>query len=295
MKKKVTVLLSSYNGEKYLQEQLNSIYLQEDVSLSIFVRDDGSSDSTVDILSKEQGDGKLNYLAGSNLGFCKSFWELIMRAPDSDYYALCDQDDIWLKDKLSNAVKMLEKEDNAIPLLYTTNVIPVDEQLNRLHVKTFNVDSVFTYALALKCPALPGCTYVFNNKLLERLRDYNGFFYLHDWLIYIIASALGKVVYDPNSQILYRQHSNNALGVDSPIDKIKHKLQRFFNPKYPRAKSRVAEGIMMSYGKELSVEKRQLTAAFANYYKDYHNIFVLLKYKEYRTFSFIIQLVLKKI
>lgn len=295
MIKKVTVLLSSYNGEKYIKDQLESIYSQENVELSVLVRDDGSTDSTADILSQEQNNGKLKFVPGNNVGFCKSFWELIMSAPDSDYYALCDQDDIWLKDKLSSAIKMLEKENVSIPLLYTTNVIPVDEQLNEMHIKTFNVNTVFSYALALRCPALPGCTYVFNKKLLNRLRDYKGFFYLHDWLIYIVALALGKVIYDPNPKILYRQHANNALGVDSTIDKVKHKLQRFFKPKYPRAKSKVAEGILTSYGKDLSIEKRQLTSAFAYYYKDFHNVMLLLKYKEYRTSSFIIQLLLKKI
>ena len=295
MQKKVTVLLSSYNGEKYIREQLQSLYAQEGVDVNIYVRDDGSSDSTVDILRDEQNNGRLQYYAEKNVGFCKSFWDLIMTAPDSDYYALCDQDDIWLPDKLEKSVGMMSAEDDSIPLLYTTNVIPVDENLKELSVKTFNVDSAFSLALALRCPALPGCTYVFNKALLIRSREYKGFFYLHDWLIYIIALATGKVLYDPNPRIMYRQHANNALGVDSSFERIKHKLQRFFKPKIPRAKSKVARGIFETFENDLSPENKRLLEAFAYYDKDFRHIKTLLKYKEYRTAPFVLQLILKKI
>ena len=293
--KRVTVLLSAYNGEKYIQEQLNSLYEQKGVDTFLYIRDDGSSDSTREILrAQEKGDSEVVF--GDNLGFCKSFWNLIMTAPDSDYYALCDQDDFWLPDKLFRAVSMLEEEDDKdIPLLYTSNVIPVDKDLKRLEMAAFHVDGVFSYAMSLRRPALPGCTFVFNKKMIECLKKYDGYLYFHDWLIYCIAAGIGKVVYDPVSRILYRQHGQNALGVDSGIEKIKHRFERFFNPKVKRVKSKVAEGILKSYKEELSPDNRRLTEAFAFYYSNVKYLLTLMEFKEYRSPVFIIQLLLKKI
>ena len=293
--KRVTVLLSSYNGEKYLNQQLQSLYKQRNVSVSILVRDDGSTDSTIKILRNEELKGNLHVIEGNNIGFCKSFWSLVMVAPESDYYAFCDQDDFWMPDKLERAINMLDRENASIPLLYTSNVIPVDENLNKLDIKTFAVNSVFSYAMSLRCPALPGCTFVFNRTLIDVLRKYQGFLRLHDWTTYTIAAGMGKVFFDSESSIMYRQHGNNALGVDSKVEKIKHKFERFFRPKYVREKSKVAEGIYESYKSELSDENKKLTEAFAFYYKDIRYVFFLLKYREYRNPSFIVQLLLKKI
>jgi rhamnosyltransferase len=136
--KSVCVLLSTYNGEKYLKELLDSVLNQnceDKIKVSIFVRDDGSSDNTTNILKEYEQNGKIILFGhgGCNLGFAKSFSSLLANAPLSDYYAFCDQDDIWLPDKLISAVERLEKEDNnEIPLLYSTNLIVVDKDLNEI-------------------------------------------------------------------------------------------------------------------------------------------------------------------
>ena len=114
----VCVLLSTYNGEKYLKEQLDSVLNQKDITLNFLVRDDGSTDSTIDILKQYEKEGKIKLIVGKNIGYKKSFYELAKLAPLSDYYAFCDQDDVWDDDKLITAVNMLERENNSIPLLY---------------------------------------------------------------------------------------------------------------------------------------------------------------------------------
>ena len=107
---KLIVLMSTYNGEKYLREQLNSLVTQKFKPDQIMIRDDGSNDSTMDIIKYYADSYKfIKYYQGENLGPAKSFMELINKAEDADYYALCDQDDVWFDDKLSTAVDTLER------------------------------------------------------------------------------------------------------------------------------------------------------------------------------------------
>ena len=108
--KKVCVLMSTYNGEKYLKEQIDSILKQKGVKVNLLVRDDGSTDNTLSLLEEYKKKGLLDYCCGSNMKPARSFMELLSIAPDSDYYAFSDQDDYWEHDKLFNAVKNTEKK-----------------------------------------------------------------------------------------------------------------------------------------------------------------------------------------
>ena len=134
---KVMVLMSTYNGEKYLREQIDSILGQTGVSVKLLIRDDGSKDNTVEIVKqycKENDDIKL--VEGKNVGFAESFMELVYRAnlySDISYFAFSDQDDVWLNDKLISAIHMLEgiHEKNA-PNLYFSTARAVDKDLKFL-------------------------------------------------------------------------------------------------------------------------------------------------------------------
>ena len=126
MKAKVNILLSTYNGEKYLSEQLDSLMNQTYQNMVIYVRDDGSNDKTLDILYKYQKqDGRKQMIILKedkpvNLGFMESFWILLRSCEHADYYAFCDQDDVWLPEKVERGVAALEKERNDVPLLYSS-------------------------------------------------------------------------------------------------------------------------------------------------------------------------------
>ena len=118
----ITVLMSTYNGEKYLREQIESILNQKNVRVQILVRDDGSTDHTHIILDEYQKNGKLNWYTGMNLKSSKSFMNLVTKAPETEYYAFCDQDDVWNNDKLYRAVNKLKSMGNMnIPRLYSCN------------------------------------------------------------------------------------------------------------------------------------------------------------------------------
>ena len=94
---KILILMSTYNGEKYLSEQLNSLLLQENVNIKILIRDDGSTDNTHKILNFYSSNyPNISWYTGENKGPALSFMDLLFNAPESDYYAFCDQDDVWL-------------------------------------------------------------------------------------------------------------------------------------------------------------------------------------------------------
>ena len=130
MEKKVAVLISTYNGEKYLKEQLDSILNQTYQNIEIVIRDDGSNDSTRDIIREyQQKYANIELKEGTNIGFIKSFFKLLELA-NADYYAYCDQDDIWLENKIELAVNALNQADNTKPNMVFGNSDYYDENMN---------------------------------------------------------------------------------------------------------------------------------------------------------------------
>ncbi len=233
--KTVAVLLSTFNGEKYIKDQIDSLLSQQGVSLKIVIRDDGSSDKTVDILNDYiQGNPNITLLCEKNCGVELSFQKLCCYASanvDADYYAFCDQDDIWMPDKLYVAISILERYNQSQPNLYFSNLLMVDEKLNSIGnlfacdevkiSKRMSLLQVFTY----------GCTCVFNKKALK---DYCVAGYdknlKHDNWIYILSMFLGNVYYDKTPHILYRQHGDNLSG--KKVSGIYLFLQRLNNAFY---------------------------------------------------------------
>ena len=212
--KSVTILLSTYNGAKYLREQLDSLLKQEGVDFNIFVRDDGSKDETCDILQEYADKGLLTFERGQNLGFSGSFSWLLNNAPKADYYSCCDQDDVWLPTKVLDGVNALENIQE--PAVYFTSLNVVDEKLNLITKDShshYNNDSKTLFADNVLMPQVNGCTMIFNEQLRElymKIPTYNIFG--HDYVLVTLAAAFGKVFFSNDSKILYRQHANNCYG-----------------------------------------------------------------------------------
>ena len=221
---KVAVLLSTYNGNKYLNELLDSIYKQDlDGEIVVCIRDDGSKDNTRDIILKWKEKLDISLFEGKNVGPRDSFKELLRNAPLCDYYAFCDQDDIWHKDKLSSAVAMLQQQEEDVPVLYYCNTSLVDQSGNILKYTRDNCKPKLKYEnLIVQNPAL-GCEMVFNNELrqiMERITfDY---YYMHDVVAIEVAAVFGKIIYDMEPRMDYRQHIES---VTQGHDRIK----RFFD------------------------------------------------------------------
>lgn len=286
----VGVVMSTYNGEKFLAEQLDSILCQKGVDVRLVVRDDGSKDATVDILNRYAAQhGNMTVLARPNVGCKQSFCEAAREAadllPDCDYFAFADQDDVWLDDKLASGVNALEKLDKKErqPLLYFCPPKLVDGDLNPL-AREWPRHNLLTFREACIIQPCAGCTMVFNREalnLLSRLReDIN---VLHDaWLYGAVLACGGIVVEDEEPHILYRQHGHNVIGGNQSL---RQKWTRRWNTfhKGKRIRSRRLNTILEVYGDLMPSENLRIARTLSSYDKNLWRKLRIIFSKEYDT------------
>ena len=227
----VNVLMSTYNGERFLKEQINSILSQQEVDVKLSVRDDGSFDKTTSIL--ESYGNKLKWYAGENLGPAFSFMELLNNAEGADFYAFADQDDYWMPEKLEVATNMMS-EDNG-PALYFSRTQLTDSSLNPTSIVQTN--PLLTFGESLVYEFIPGCTIVMNRQLRDIIIQYKpDYIPMHDVWIYSVAQAVdAKIYFDKTTHILYRQHNNNTIGQGySRLHEWNRRLKRLINGEHSR-------------------------------------------------------------
>ena len=295
----MAVLLSTYNGEKYLRELLDSVFNQKDVNLTLFVRDDGSSDKTVEILNEYRAKSfPLLFLKceKGNLGYAKSFSILINNSPSTfDYYACCDQDDVWLPNKLSDAISEIEKVGNAdIPILFHSSCIVTDENLKEITRNSHPYYSRHTntrFEESLLMTNINGCTAVFNKTLkelyskvpIDRIIG-------HDFTLCTLASAFGEVVFSDNSAIYYRQHKHNSFGYYK--FSLLRSLKNFFKHEVKALRTYEAQMIKDLFYDDLSEHNKHFIDLILNYNKSRKDKKALKRYikknienKTVRTYS----------
>ncbi len=230
-KKKIIVLLSTYNGEHYLEKQLESILCQKTShQVDVMIRDDGSVDGTIEILQlyEKKYSSRMAIFYEENIGYIKSFFELIRRAEGYDYYALSDQDDIWLEDKIEAAVTRCEACAYDGPLLYGSSSFLVNDQLEVMGETQKDLKGI-TWDNLLIQNFFPGHTQVFNDALCQILKgDMDcSKIYVHDFWITYMAFLFGKVIFDNQSHTLYRQHGTNTVGFGrNRLEWIKERVKR---------------------------------------------------------------------
>ncbi|WP_379964996.1 glycosyltransferase family 2 protein [Epilithonimonas sp. UC225_85] len=235
---RIAILLSTYNGELYLEEQIDSIINQDYKNWDLYVRDDGSKDSTIEIIRNysKQYDN-INFLEDDyNKGAALSFMYLLHKV-ESDYYMFCDQDDVWLENKISSVYNLLKKNttEKNQPILIFSDAKVVDQNLKIIDNSFWKYNKT-PPALMLDCPdyisvfnCAPGCTMIFNKELKLSLYDNDDKLIMHDWYIMIKALKNGIVKYIDMPLMLYRQHQSNVLGA-SKIS-FKDRFSKFFNIK----------------------------------------------------------------
>lgn len=273
---KVLVLMSTYNGEKYLKEQLDSILNQKKVEVDILVRDDRSKDSTIDILQDYESRGLLSWYSGENLRAAKSFMNLIQQSGDYAFYAFSDQDDYWLPNKLHVAVERIKKQDACKPFLYYSNTTLVDEKLEL--IKTKNERKCFTsFSEAVISSNAPGCTMCMNKTLRDIINTYTpDYQIMHDgWVHKVCLAVGGTAFYDEKSYIYYRQHGNNVVGgTMTPIKRWKRRIDTTKNNPCPSSRA-IAE-ILKGYKDIMPDENILICKRVAEYKKSMFNRFSLL-------------------
>ena len=263
---RVIVLLSTYNGERWLEELLSSVVAQTGVDVSMLVRDDGSTDSTCDILSSWQDQGKLKWYRGDNIGWAASFMHLLCHAPAHyDYYAFADQDDIWMADKLKTAVKRLEADGDSMKL-YCGNLYHYREgAMPRL---VYESQPMVTVPTAMVKCITAGCTMVMDSRLRETItRRQPDHVIAHDFWVYQTAVCLGSVCYDPQPHLLYRQHASNQIGDKRSFKEIwQRRLHRLLHRETIGERSDMARRLLDSYA-DLMTPDTKADVERAAYYK----------------------------
>ncbi|MFT6955225.1 MAG: rhamnosyltransferase [Halieaceae bacterium] len=218
----IAILLSTFDGDAYLEEQIESIRSQSHQNWTLYVRDDGSTDGTIAILEAAIGDSRIRFLQLSpsqHLGLVGSFGSLLSTAIDqsADYLFFCDQDDVWLPDKLERQLSYFEPGD--VPQLVYSDTKLVDECLRPLLGRAaFQADRKTGSAaveLFFTQNSIPGCAMAINASLARLALPIPEAATMHDWWLALVASAVGEVTCVEEPLLLYRQHSKNSIGANS--------------------------------------------------------------------------------
>lgn len=270
----ISVLLATYNGEKYLAEQLDSLLSQTFQDFKIFIRDDGSSDGTA-VLIKDYAvrfPEKINIISGERSGgACANFFELI-KAVDDDYIMFCDQDDFWLPKKIEKTfdkIRQVELLNPDKPILIHSDLKVVDGKLNIINDSFFSFQRISPERKALN-QLLPqnnvtGCTVMINRALLKLAKTVPQNCAMHDWWLALIASAFGAVDYISEPLMLYRQHGNNEVGAKSAkgLSLIARKLKSFKKTAQNYSDTILqAKSFFDIFGENLSEKDREIVKAY---------------------------------
>lgn len=275
---KVDILLATYNGEKYLDEQLNSIVNQTFQNWRIIASDDGSSDSTRWLLNEyARKDARIKVLPAAvpHGSACANFMSLIEHST-SRYFMFCDQDDVWLQDKIEKSLEAINSiEQTAMaetPLLVYSDTIVVDESLRELDKSYLSysgkksIDSSVNQLLMTN--VVPGCTLLGNSALRNlaircEASSAGNKILMHDWWLALVAVSCGKLYKMPDSGVLYRQHDSNVVGAEketvfSVLSRVGRSAEMFWKCVDQ------AEYLLQCYEHDMSGESRKVVQSFVS-------------------------------
>ncbi len=272
MKKTVHIIMASYNGEKYLEEQLDSLLGQTCQDISVEVCDDGSADRTCDIVKQYcSRDHRITlHKNEKNKGYVRNFLEGMQRS-DADYIMLCDQDDIWDRDKVEvtlHAMQQAEKDGCDQPLMVFTDAVNFDsdtgKDLGRFHENShLNTKRLDTAHLFMENKVI-GCTVMVNHKVISYLTEIPQEIRVHDWWLALICSHFGRIIYLDRPTLRYRQHSGNMIGGSSFGSYVKDRLAGIRSQREALRLSYLqGQSFLAIYGDRMTPEQRETAEKFA--------------------------------
>ncbi|SMG16978.1 glycosyltransferase [Fibrobacter sp. UWB13] len=270
---KVNVYLSYYNGSEYIDDQIASLLKQKNVDVHIYIRDDGSNETEAAYIDKYCGYNKITVIHSENLGFGRSFmWLANKIAEKADFYAFCDQDDVWLNNKLEKACERLKKYTepaaySALPQYVDSKLSPLNgcsSMVDHLHFGKMNVDDALGYQFFGL-----GCTFVWNNALNNILHkiDLKYYSFAHDNFLSVLTPFIGTFYRDDSQVLLYRQHNRNASG----------------NKKAKRCVFKKITDILKDHGNSKNFLMRKYIVENFREYMSNNNLKLLEKSVNYRT------------
>jgi glycosyltransferase involved in cell wall biosynthesis len=273
----ISILLASYNGEKYIEEQIRSILDQTVQEFILYINDDHSTDKTFDIAQKyaKSFPGKIIVSQSEkNSGDAKyNFMNMMIERKD-DYVMLCDQDDVWLPNKIEltlDRMNQLEKQHGKqTPILVHTDLRVVDENLHTVS-ESFQLMMNANFSRRelkheLIQNTLTGCTVMYNRSMSNLISVEPPYMVMHDWWLMLVASAFGIVDYIDRPTILYRQHEKNSIGAKD-VRALFYKANKLLN--YKDIKKAIKEtywqahSLLTVYSQQLQPEQRQLLANYS--------------------------------
>lgn len=225
----VHILISTYNGEKYLSAQLDSVLSQTYPHIRLVIRDDGSSDRTPAILQEYAGrHANISIVLGENLGAVASFMDLLRRQENAEgYFAFCDQDDTWHPDKIDRAVSALKSSAQPERTLYFSRLALVNQDGAQIQLSDVPMHLSFNNALVEN--VVTGASAVFGSGIRDlMLMGRPECMVWHDWWLYLVATAFGRVIYDEVPTIQYRRHGNTQTNLRvRSHERIAQKMRAF--------------------------------------------------------------------
>jgi hypothetical protein len=283
----VEVLLATYNGARFLREQLDSIMAQDYGNIHVLARDDGSSDETVEILDQYAKRYPVRFRViptSGETGNARNNFLLLMKAASAEYVCLADQDDVWLPDKVSRTKRAMDQLESRwgtkVPSLIFTDLHVVDDKLTMLHQSFWehmNIDpaGMDRQAALMLQSVVTGCTAMLNRPLIALSLRMPIEAFMHVRWIGLLASFLGKSSGLRVPTVLYRQHAQNvlgtgrAVGVPAAAKPARSFLQRMRQFRLSERQlllwnisQRDAKAFLQEYGGDLGPGKRRLLEAF---------------------------------
>ncbi len=290
----IDILLASYNGEKYIAEQIESILNQTYKDWFLYIKDDCSTDNTINIINayeKRYKDKIRVILSDKPSGSAKDNFFSMLQYSKSDYIMTCDQDDVWIPEKIEITYNKMKEAENAykdIPILVHTDLKVADENLNVISdslLKMQNLDSSRDKLNNLLVQNIvSGCTVMVNRELLDYIKIIPKYAIMHDWWMALIASSLGKIEFIEKPTVLYRQHKYNDVGAKN-VNSTNYILERLNNindiKKSIRDTYLQSEEILNSLGNLIDKNNYLIVNQYSlmTKFNKLKKILILLKYK----------------
>lgn len=269
----VHIVMATYNGEKYIREQLDSLLSQTYQNISVEICDDGSTDMTLAIAKEYCAeDSRVSLVENEkNQGYVRNFLHGIKRS-EADYVMLCDQDDIWNADKVAitlSAMQGAEQEMPGVPILVYTDAMNYDSRtkkdIGRFHKAShLQVKKVDTPHLFMENKCI-GCTIMLNRSLVMCVEDMPEEIRVHDWWLALIAAHFGQIVYVDKATLRYRQHDDNMIGGDSYHSYVQERASRLQEQRQVLHKTyEQAAAFLRCYRDKMNDEQIRVAEKFAS-------------------------------
>lgn len=269
---KIAILMATYNGEKYICQQIDSIISQTCTDWELYIHDDGSTDNTIAAVESYVGKypDKIHLIDGKSTGGAKYNFFYLFGQVEAPYYMTCDQDDVWLEKKIELTYdKMLDIEDKAdIPCLVYTELHVVDSELNTIADTMSEYQSLDCHKRTINQfilqNSVTGCTMMVNRALRDKMLHITDIdnTIMHDWWAALVAAQFGKTAFIDEPTILYRQHGDNSLGALG-INKLSYIVRRVWQKKQIQESMRLGRLQAREFAKTYNLPDDSLAVRYA--------------------------------